>query len=126
MSKQIFRLVLAALAACSFATSARADDWQSLCSFESADLSLIVNYHAGDPSYDILVTLSGKSELGRGRKIPMNVLQTEKDTVLFSKWDEDLQVVLRVDKDDTANATIEIGNGVSWDYRSFRGSCKSL
>ena len=126
MFKLVFRSTLAALGACTFVTPAQADDWQSVCSFDAADLSLIVNYHAGDPSYDILVTLSGKTELGRGRKIPMNVLQTEKDTVLFSKWDEDMQVVLRVAKDDTAIATIEIGNGVSWDYQSFRGSCKSL
>lgn len=105
--------------------AAHADDWRSLCTFDAAGLTFVVEYAAGDPSYSIVVTYSGSSELGRGQRIGMNVLQTDRDTVLFSKSDDAIQILLRVGKSDVT-ATVEIGSGLSLDYMKLSGRCKAL
>ena len=102
---------------------AEADDWQLVCTFDDAQFAAIVNYKAGDPSYDLTITLSGKSELGRGQRIELHPIYTPDELVFVGSGIADLSLVLRINPK-ALTAGIEIGSGVSWDYKHFSGKCK--
>ena len=103
---------------------ARADDWSLRCRYEGG-LEAFARYDAGGPAYEIYVSTSGSSDLGRGLRMPMNNLMTPDEIVFFTQGDSDVQVIFRVNKEDL-KTTIEIGSQVSWDYQKFSGTCEAI
>ena len=120
--RSLYRAAFAAVALVA-ASPAYADNWELACRFDGANApALLASYNAGDPSYALTITLSGDTELGRGQRIVVRPLMTSKSTILIGSSTGDLSVIFRVEKE-TLLAALEVGSGVSWDYKSYRGRC---
>lgn len=108
-------------AAFASASPALADDWRLQCGFDGG-LEAFVSYDAGGPAYELYVSTSGSSDLGRGQRLALNNLLSPAETILFTREDGPLQILLRIHREELT-AAIEIGSQVGWDYQSFAGRC---
>lgn len=112
------------ISALSFSSPALADDWTLNCKYEGG-LEIILNYVAGDPSYNLYVASSGDSDLGRGQRYELNHLMSPDETILFTRKDGDVQILFRVLREEL-ESVLEVGSQVSWDYRKLEGTCSVL
>ena len=113
--------LLVGLTVLAFASPASADDWTLKCDYKGG-LKIFASYKAGDPSYEIYVSSSGDSDLGRDQRFSMNELLSPDETILFTQKDGPVQILFRVVRE-TLATTIEIGSQASWDYKKTVGVC---
>ena len=116
--RKSFAIAGAALAS-GWAAPALADDWALSCNFPSSGLELAVRYDAGWPRHTVEVTRPGRSSLPDDYRRPIGDIMTTDGYLLFTQEEigsQGTHFVLEINGQ-TMGADIQIGNGVSWDYK---------